>query len=256
MITIFIVLLAIIALYFYWLLDEYHFNQSDHKENKIQLKKMNYSMESSKELSSLNKLSNKPKSDSQLLISNYWRRNNSKNDTEFSRLPHDNFKIDTKSSDQKNDIEFWDLFSENKLTLLTKDTNLIYACWNIKGLNTEKTKAIIRLYDTSSKTDSNNKNYFDIEIDPYADNWYIKVPENDRIYYGEIGLLADKGIFISLAKSNSIIVPTDKPHEKFGDVWMKVDNGNKEYVNYSPKSSLNSNINKNINISSLSLLKK
>jgi len=240
-------LVLAIVVYFFRLTKDDNIKDNHSKRNltDIHLKQMNYNMESSSELTSIdknnkdeNKLKNSNyKPNSNLLISNYWRRNLAKDDVEFARIPGDNNRININniSNYEDADKKLWELFNRNKLILLAKDPYWIYTYWNVTGLETEKTEPIIRVYDITSNQDD----FFDVKISPTAGNWYIKAPHNNHHYYGEIGLLTEGKLFIPLAESNSVFIPTQKPH-KYSDngLWMKVINGQKFYVDYHPKNPL------------------
>ncbi|PRX28636.1 uncharacterized protein DUF4912 [Orenia metallireducens] len=239
-------LVLAIVIYFFSLSRDDNIKDSNRKKQlaDIHLKQMNYSMESSKELTEIeniltekNKLrTSSHKSNSNLLISNYWRRSLAKDDVEFARIPGDNNRINLNNitNYETADEEFWELFNRNKLILLAKDPDWIYTYWNVTGLETEKTKPIIRIYDVTNNQDD----FFDVNISPAAGNWYIKAPNNNHHYYGEIGLLTENNIFIPLAESNSVFIPTKDPHKESSGLWMKVINGKKSYVDYCPKGSL------------------
>jgi hypothetical protein len=238
-----ILLVLAIAVYFFWLTKDDNIEDNPRKERlaDIHLNQMNYSMEGSKELTEIddNKLKGNHKSNSDLLISNYWRRHLAKDDVEFARVPGDNNRINLNNINNYKDAdeELWELFNRNKLVLLAKDPYWIYTYWNVVGLETEKTEPIIRIYDITNNQD----NFFDVKISPTAGNWYIKAPNSNHYYYGEIGLLTEGNIFIPLAESNSIFIPTKEPHNESGGLWMKVVNGKKSYIDYQPQTSLDYN---------------
>ncbi|WP_018247921.1 DUF4912 domain-containing protein [Orenia marismortui] len=261
MALLFLLLVGTFILYFFLLPSNQDIKNKKKIRNKnqksIQMNKLNYDMEAGREISNIDTISTKSKiqntkQDNQLLISNNWKKALLKKDMEVSRIPSDNFKVKVAPSSYWKEEKLWESFNKNKLVLLNKDPHWIYAYWNISEIETEKTKAIIRLYDI---TEQENNTFSDIDISLKDNKQYIKAPHSDGYYYGEIGLITKGDIFIALAKSKTILVPANKPHNKFGDLWMRVSNNKKEYLEYTPKTSLKYNATR-LNKSSFSLNKK
>lgn len=119
------------------------------------------------------------------------------------------------------------------LRAIPRDPSWIFLYWEItnEALDTIKdsigdetfnaTKPILRVSDITG-IDYNGGNalsFFDIEINRYADNWYIKVPHPGRTYVVENGLYTIDGTFFIIVRSNPVQVPQDSISERIDEEW-------------------------------------
>ncbi len=112
-------------------------------------------------------------------------------------------------------------YGDTKIVLLPRDPYWAYAYWEIsESARNEiqkehgkdifkKGKLILRVYDvTNIKFNGKNAHkYFDITINELADNWYINVPETNRHWCVDLGVLLPNGKFILIARSNIVKMP-------------------------------------------------
>lgn len=106
-------------------------------------------------------------------------------------------------------------YNDNKIVLLVVDPNNLFAYWEIS--NTKK-QNFINQFGQNSWNNSKlvlkvnnitlNKTEY-IEINEYANNWYIKSKQPNCIYTVEIGKLFENNLFISLASSNAASTPSN-----------------------------------------------
>ncbi len=129
-----------------------------------------------------------------------------------------------------------DGYGDTLIVLLPRDPQWIFAYWEISektrneitqkyGSNIfQKAKAAIRVYDvTNINFNGNNANRsFDIFITPESKNWYIYVGMPKRSYCADLGLLADDGVFITLARSNVVATPAGSVSDIYDEQWMLV----------------------------------
>lgn len=106
--------------------------------------------------------------------------------------------------------ELPDNYGDTKITLLIQDPYWVHAYWEINketrkkySLDAGNANLIIRVYQTDVNA------HFDIYVNSQTRNWYFNVPQPNTAYYSEIGFF-EKGSFKSIARSNVIMVPTDK----------------------------------------------
>jgi len=112
-------------------------------------------------------------------------------------------------------------YSDNKIALMVRDPWWIHAYWGISKEKEEEViskirrderhdlKRILRVYDITGKEDFtgfNANNYFDVEINDLASNWYISV-KPEASFCVDIGFLSNKGKFYLLARSNIASTP-------------------------------------------------
>jgi len=108
-----------------------------------------------------------------------------------------------------------------KIVLLPRDPFWAFAYWELTETTKseleerygkdvyDKSKYLLRVYDvTDIVFDGKNAHkYFDIEINPNVDNWYINVSEPNRNWCVDLGLLLPDGRFITIVRSNTVSMP-------------------------------------------------
>jgi hypothetical protein len=114
-----------------------------------------------------------------------------------------------------------DVYNDTYMRALPRDPEWIFVYWEIsessrsglKGKMGEaayhSSKKLLRLYDVTDRNydGSNAQSYTDIEINDYANNWYIRVPEPGKTYLVECGFLTSEGRFFLAVRSNAVNVP-------------------------------------------------
>lgn len=125
-------------------------------------------------------------------------------------------------------------YDVTRLTLLVKDPYWIYVYWEISkdsvetasrnlGGSLDNCKYILRIYEVTYK-DFNGVNanyYFDIEVGPHTNNWYINLWSDNACFCGELGVLSSSGRFIPLARSNFVHTPKSGSSCRFDQIWME-----------------------------------
>lgn len=104
-------------------------------------------------------------------------------------------------------------YGDTKITLLVQDPHWVHAYWEInaqtrKQYSIEKGKhqkdLVVRVYQPETAS------FFDIHINDTAKSWYFNVPQRNRSYVAELGVLEGNKVFYKIARSNVIFVPTDQ----------------------------------------------
>jgi hypothetical protein len=109
-------------------------------------------------------------------------------------------------------------YGDTKIVLLPRDPWWCFAYWEIgeqtkqelRSIYGENVKYVIRVYDVTNVVNFNGKNankYFDIEINPAANNWYINVGEPNRSWCVDLGLITPDGKFVVITRSNIVTMP-------------------------------------------------
>jgi hypothetical protein len=124
-------------------------------------------------------------------------------------------------------------YGEEKITLMVRDPSLAYAYWEVtpSRLQREKSwfglngKLTVRIYDvTDVQFDGRNAiGYFDQEVDDLTGNWYFDLGRPSHSFIADIGLLAPEGRFLTLARSNYVIMPQDGVSDVVDEEWMMAD---------------------------------
>lgn len=107
-------------------------------------------------------------------------------------------------------------YNDNKIILLVRDPYWLFAYWEISN---EKREGFIRQFGDLAWNNSKpvikivnvtqGKTQY-IEINDFANNWYLDVNQPDCIFNAEIGRLFQDDFFITLATSNSVHTPNNK----------------------------------------------
>ena len=120
----------------------------------------------------------------------------------------------------------------SRMVLLARDASWLYTWWEVgpgifeelkRRLGEEfyKSKRVVRVYDVTG-IDFNGANavgFFDIQINDYAENWYINAAPA-RSWCVELGLLLADGRFIMILRSNIVATPLDGPSGITDEEWM------------------------------------
>jgi hypothetical protein len=125
-------------------------------------------------------------------------------------------------------------YEQTYLYALPRDPEWIYLYWEFEektlgsirqsmGTETyELSKRILRLIDITGieYRGDNAWSTTDIEINTYANNWYLKAPEPGRRYLIECGHLAPDGAFYLITRSNPVDLPRGSVSDVSDEQWM------------------------------------
>lgn len=128
-------------------------------------------------------------------------------------------------------------YHQSYFRAMARDPEWAFAYWEINPDQIKKIKSslgeelfeyskrIIRLLDVTgiSYDGSNSLSYTDIEINNFANNWYVKVPQPGKTYLMEIGFLSPQGAFEVIMRSNQIQVPKAEPGSPTAGQWGSMD---------------------------------
>jgi hypothetical protein len=126
-------------------------------------------------------------------------------------------------------------YGENTCVLLVRDPWCVFSYWEIKlslweaaRLQCEGSayKEVLRVYDVTGsevKDLSKHKSYFDIELIPFVESWYINLQDSGRSYIAEIGLKKNTGEFFAMVRSNMVTTPRYGPSDLIDEEWMVIE---------------------------------
>jgi hypothetical protein len=125
-------------------------------------------------------------------------------------------------------------YGDTKLALLVRDPEWVYAYWEINDAtraelklprNGHNRRMVIRLYKITGRNwPSEGAHYcLDVDISPYASNWYLKLPEVSERWVGELGFFDDENTYIAICRSNVIQTPRNTISEVVDSEWMVVE---------------------------------
>lgn len=109
-------------------------------------------------------------------------------------------------------------YGDTKIVLLPRDPWWCFTYWEIgeqtkqeiRNRYGENVQYVIRVYDVTNVESFNGQNankYFDINIVPQTNNWYINLPETNRSWCVDLGIKTSSGQFIVITRSNIVVMP-------------------------------------------------
>lgn len=124
-------------------------------------------------------------------------------------------------------------YGVDRIVLQVRDSWWIHSYWEVKHETMEKLKAkldkeffsakrVLRVYDVSHIIfdGSNAHRYFDVDITPEANSWYIDTSGPGKSWCVDIGLRLASGEFITIARSNTVTTPLEGPSWITDEEWM------------------------------------
>jgi hypothetical protein len=115
-------------------------------------------------------------------------------------------------------------YGDTKIVAMVRDPHWVFVYWEINhekrqilakmGLGTDR--LVLRAYDiTGVAFDGFNANSFlDIEVSDDTDNWYVRLPSSSRTWCIDLGVIANDGSFVLVARSNTVVTPREIPSER------------------------------------------
>jgi hypothetical protein len=124
-------------------------------------------------------------------------------------------------------------YGQDRMISQVRDTHWIHVYWELTNQTLDKfrkelgndfyaARRALRVYDISQiNFDGNNAHrFFDIQINEYANNWYIDTGGPGRSWCVDLGLLLRDGRFITMLRSNMVQTPIDGASGITDEEWM------------------------------------
>ncbi len=123
-------------------------------------------------------------------------------------------------------------YQEDRFVLLVRDPWWLYGYWEItldkwdqvrSQVSDKNAKEVLRVYDVTgiSGFRGNNANsFFDIELTPFIENWYIHANQPGKSFCAEIGLKTSDSKFYPLIRSNTVTTPRYGMSDITDEEWM------------------------------------
>lgn len=124
-------------------------------------------------------------------------------------------------------------YGEDRLVLLPRDPYWLFTYWEISiptrqrlesetQNNWESFELALRVHRLDMDN-SGKESHFDIPINPFSDNWYIKAGVPDKKYQIEFGYYLPKKGFRTLLTSNIVSTPRDSLSNLIDENWQLPD---------------------------------
>jgi hypothetical protein len=130
-------------------------------------------------------------------------------------------------------VELPAAYGEEKIALMVRDPHLAYVYWEIPQSRVEREKAwfgwngklTVRLYDiTGVQFDGRNAaGYYDQEVSELVGSWYFDLGRPTHSFIADIGLLSPEGRYLTLARSNYVMMPREGVSDVVDEEWMLAD---------------------------------
>ncbi|MEG6616483.1 DUF4912 domain-containing protein [Peptococcaceae bacterium 1198_IL3148] len=133
------------------------------------------------------------------------------------------------------DPELPHIYNHDTLVLMARDPNWLYAYWEITATKQQQFvqqygssanyQPVLRVYDISNIDNfdgTNAHHYQDVEINDYANNWYLKVDGPARTYCVDYGYRLKDGRFITILRSNFVSTPRASMSDIIDDEWLPI----------------------------------
>ncbi|HRZ87440.1 MAG TPA: DUF4912 domain-containing protein [bacterium] len=143
---------------------------------------------------------------------------------------------------KETDFVFPQGYGVDKIVLLVRDPYWMHTYWEITWGKIQSVKAqygddtisqsryVLRVLDVNNASPDKPNSYFDVDVAPGANSWYINVPNPNCAYCVDIGFLTRDGKFILLARSNVVMTPRAGVSDVFDEQWMTLEEYDKIYA--------------------------
>ncbi len=124
-------------------------------------------------------------------------------------------------------------YDQDKIVLQVRDPHWVHAYWELKSQTLEGLKArlgddffhakkVLRVYDVTNIVfnGSNANSFFDLQVNDFANSWYINTNGPGRAFCVDLGLMLADGRFITIVRSNVVQTPIDSPSWITDEEWM------------------------------------
>lgn len=147
------------------------------------------------------------------------------------RHQHQAQKPDTTEENSSSKLEFPSSYGKSQLNLLVRDPEWLYAYWEITAtVQSEFSRQYgdvwnesiptLRVYDVTNEDEST---FYDIQIQDYADSWYLHVGKPNHTFFVDLGRVLPDGSFYCIARSNVVTTPSNRISDIIDPNWIPVD---------------------------------
>ncbi len=124
-------------------------------------------------------------------------------------------------------------YGVDRLVLLPRDPYWLFAYWEIstptrnrveheEGTSWNRLNPVLRVYRYNAEGRM-EESFFETQLLPEADNWYIKAGVPDRKYYLQLGCRPHENVFKPILTSNTVTTPRDDLSDVIDENWRLPD---------------------------------
>jgi hypothetical protein len=124
-------------------------------------------------------------------------------------------------------------YDQDKIILQVRDPRWLHTYWELKDRTVQslknklgddfyRAKKVLRVYDVTNImfNGSNANRFFDIQVNDFANSWYVDTAGPGRAWCVDLGLMLPDGRFITILRSNVVQTPLDGPSWVTDEEWM------------------------------------
>ncbi|MDD5692413.1 MAG: DUF4912 domain-containing protein [Candidatus Omnitrophica bacterium] len=124
-------------------------------------------------------------------------------------------------------------YDQDKIVLQVRDPRWVHTYWELRNLTLESLKSrlgddfhrarkVLRVYDVTNIifNGSNANSFFDIQINDFANSWYIDTGKPGCSFCVDLGFMLPDGRFITIVRSNVVQTPLEGPSWITDEEWM------------------------------------
>lgn len=124
-------------------------------------------------------------------------------------------------------------YGGERMALLARDPFMALCYWEIPQHRLEQERArfgrdcklCVRIYDVTGVqfNGTNAAAYFDQEVYERVGSWYFDFGRPTHLFCADLGLIAPDGRFVTLIRSNTVLMPRDGVSDVLDEEWMLVE---------------------------------
>ena len=124
-------------------------------------------------------------------------------------------------------------YDQERIILQVRDPYWLHAYWELRDQTVQalksklggdfyRAKKVLRVYDVTNIifNGANAHRFFDIQINDFANSWYVDTAGPGRAWCVDLGLMLADGRFITILRSNVVQTPLDGPSWVTDEEWM------------------------------------
>jgi len=124
-------------------------------------------------------------------------------------------------------------YNQDKIILQVRDPRWLHSYWEMRSQTIDdlkrklgddfyRAKKVLRAYDVTNIIFNgfNANRFFDIQVNDFANSWYIDTDGPGRAWCVDLGLMLADGRFITILRSNVVQTPLDGPSWVTDEEWM------------------------------------
>jgi len=124
-------------------------------------------------------------------------------------------------------------YDQDKIVLQVRDPRWVHTYWELRSQTLESLKSrlgddfhrarrVLRVYDVTNIifNGSNANSFFDIQVNDFANSWYIDTGKPGCSFCVDLGLMLPDGRFITIVRSNVVQTPLEGPSWITDEEWM------------------------------------